>query len=144
MTYGPCCRHSRSTRRQPPVEGCHMKRVHHHGRALLLAVILGAAGVSPYDVGTARAAPSGGDPQAQATQLAQQIAVSQAKSGALDEQINGANLKLANAQQQLAQIGPRLANAEAQVSQVTKLIQERARSLYTSPGQLNVLDLSNY
>ena len=121
-----------------------MKRVHHHGRALLLAVILGAAGVSTFAVGTARAAPSGGDPQAQATQLAQQIADSQAKSGALDEQINGANLKLANAQQQLAQIGPRLANAEAQVSQVTKLIQERARSLYTSPGQLNVLDLSNY
>ena len=30
------------------------------------------------------------------------------------------------------------------MSQVTKLIQERARSLYTSPGQLNVLDLSNY
>jgi cell wall-associated NlpC family hydrolase len=121
-----------------------MRRVHHHGRALFFAVILGAAGVSTFAVGTARAAPSSGDLQAQATQLAQQIADAQTKGGALDEQINGANLKLANAQQQLAQIGPRLANAQTQVSQITKLIQERARSLYTSPGQVNVLDLSNY
>jgi len=112
-----------------------MLRVPHRTRALLLAVLLGAAGVTTFTVAQAGASTgtqTGPNLQQQAASLSAQISANATKLDAINEQINGAQVQLAQANATIADAQGRIAAAKAQTAQLQALVEQRAVSIYQS------------
>ena len=112
-----------------------MLRVPHCTRALLLAVLLGAAGVSTFTVAQAGASTgtqTGPNLQQQAATLEAQISANATKLDAINEQINGAQVQLQQADATIADAQARIAAARAQTDQLQALVEQRAVSIYQS------------
>ena len=106
-------------------------RRRHRGHALLLATLLGAAGVSTFTVSLA-GAQTGGNLQQQAQQLAAQISATGTKLDAVNEQVNGAMYQLQQSNTAIADDEARIAAAKAQTDALEHLVQARAVSIYQS------------
>jgi len=117
-----------------------MPRVPHRSRtrALLLSVLLGAAGVSTFTVavaapaGAGTARQTGPDLQQQAATLSSQISANAQKLDAINEQINGAQVQLQQANATIADAQARIAAAKAQANQLQALVEQRAVAIYQS------------
>ena len=108
-----------------------MMRLQHRTRALFLAVVLAAAGVSTFTVAQASAQTSPSLEQ-QAPQLESQISANAAKHNAINEQVNGAQYALQQANATIANAQARIAAAKAQTDELQALVEQRAVSIYQS------------
>jgi len=108
-----------------------MMRVQHRGRALVLAAVLGAAGVSTFSVSQG-AAQTGGSLTQQATQLSSQITTTGQQLDAINEQVNGAQYRLQQTSAVIADDEGRIAAARARADALLALVQKRAVSVYQS------------
>ena len=119
-----------------------MKRSAPRRRALFLAVIVGAAGMSLFTV-TQAAAQTGGGPAQQAAQLASQINANATKLDAVNEQINGAQVQLQQANATIADDQTRIDASKAQADQLQKLVEQRAASVYQGSSNGSSTSLFN-
>lgn len=109
-----------------------MTRLHLRHRALLLAVMIAAAAAATsLSVVQADATPVS-DKQAQAAQLEAQINTNAVKLDALNEQVKGAQAQLDQANATIADAEARIAVARAQTDSLSKVVKERAASVYRS------------
>jgi cell wall-associated NlpC family hydrolase len=125
MTYGLCC-NGTPTQNRPP-----MMRVEHRARALVLAALLGAAGVSTFSVSPS-AAQTGGSLTQQAALLASQITTTGQQLDAVNEQVNGAQYRLQQTNAVIADDEGRIVAARARADALLALVQRRAVSVYQS------------
>jgi peptidoglycan DL-endopeptidase CwlO len=109
-----------------------MPRLHFRHRALLLAVVVAAAAAATsLSVVQADATPVS-DKQAQAAQLEAQINTNAVKLDALNEQVKAAQSQLDQANATIADAETRITAAKAQTDSLSKLVRERAASVYRS------------
>jgi peptidoglycan DL-endopeptidase CwlO len=108
-----------------------MMRRQHRAGALVLATVLGAAGVSTFSVAQS-GAQTGGSLTQQAAQLATQITATGRQLDAINEQVNGAQYKLQLASAVIADDEARIAAARARADALLALVQQRAVSIYQS------------
>ena len=109
-----------------------MTRLHFRHRALLLAVVIAAAAAATsLSVVQAGATPVS-DKQAQAAQLEAQINANTVKLDALNEQVKAAQSQLDQANATIADADARIAAAKIQTDSLSKVVKERAASIYRS------------
>ena len=109
-----------------------MPRLHFRDRALLLAVVVAAAAAATsLSVVQADATPIS-DKQAQAAQLEAAINTNAVKLDALNEQVKAAQTQLDQANATIADAGARITAAKTQTDSLSKLVKERAASVYRS------------
>jgi cell wall-associated NlpC family hydrolase len=120
-----------------------MTRAHSRHRALLLAVLVGAAAAATsLSVLPASASPVA-DKQAQAAQLEAQINANAVKLDALNEQVKAAQSQLDQANATIADSETRINAAKVQTQQLEKLVKERAASVYRSASNGTETDIFN-
>ncbi|HEV3451893.1 MAG TPA: NlpC/P60 family protein [Acidimicrobiia bacterium] len=106
-----------------------MTRLHRRQRALLLALVIGAAAASTFTVGGAGATPLS-DQQAQAAALEAQINANAVKLDALNEQVRAAQYQLDQANATIADATTRIAAAKAQADRLQAMVEQRAVAIY--------------
>jgi peptidoglycan DL-endopeptidase CwlO len=119
-----------------------MTRLHFRPWALTLAVVIAAAAAATSMSYVASASPAS-DKQTQAAQLEAQINGNAVKLDALNEQVKAAQSQLDQANATIADAQTRIAAAKVQTDQLSKLVKERAASVYRSASNGTETNLFN-
>jgi cell wall-associated NlpC family hydrolase len=130
VTSGRCYNGEPTFRSFPTNGHSLMTRPHCRHRALLLAVLIGAAAAGTSMSFVPAGATPLSDKQAQAAQLEAQINANAVKLDALNEQVKAAQSQLDQANATIGDAEARIAAAKVQTDRLAGLVKDRAASIY--------------